>query len=92
MKYSLEKFIAKVLARRYWDGSRDTRNVKDLSFDKYWNMSAVGWLGTARGVISAVKNPEHLENLHETEETDRLVGCEGSCPEDRGERTEESSR
>ena len=59
-KLALERKIAKILAMRYWDGAHDRHAVKEMSFEKYWNLSGIEWIGAASGIVHLVK--KQIEN------------------------------
>jgi hypothetical protein len=56
-EFDIQKQVAQILARQYWDGTRDSHGIKDMTFKEYWNKSGPNWIGAARGVIHLCTRP-----------------------------------
>jgi hypothetical protein len=55
---ALQRTVAGILARRYHDGTSDRHDVNKMSFEEYKAKSLQGWLSTARGLISLIRQNE----------------------------------
>lgn len=51
----LQRKIARILAQRYYDGTKDRHKIADMDFEAYMAQSMEGWISTARGVISLIR-------------------------------------
>ena len=60
-KLVLSRKIAKILAMQYWSGSRDTHNIKNMTFRQYLNKSLMNWMPAANGIIYIIKNNDEYE-------------------------------
>jgi len=51
------------MAYQYWSGTKDTHDIKNLSWAQYKNKSLQNWIGAARGVKAVFDNPEILKHI-----------------------------
>jgi hypothetical protein len=50
----LEKEVATILARQYWQGAQDSGDVKAMSWETYLSKSLPNWMSAARGIRDLV--------------------------------------
>jgi hypothetical protein len=54
-EFELEKLIAEVLARRFYDGTQDKKRIYNMTWEEYKNKSLKNWFSAARGLISIIR-------------------------------------